>query len=160
LRDDNADRISLSSSIWNYHRPVYPTKPARIGCLLVPASVIAILLTGSGAVATAVFIVAGLAYLLGIWSQRGAYATRSIVSFRSGIFSGRREVPVAQVTDIVVEPVPILGEVLGDLGDITVKFTSGFHVFEGVPRAHAVALDLLTWRDQATAPSRNDEPTS
>lgn len=143
------DRISLSSSGWNYFRPIHPTKDVRVGCLLLPILVLVAIFGGSRLVVAAI-IVAGIAQLLAIRSQRGAYATTRVIHLRDGLLGLRSiEIPLTQVDEVVAETLPVLGRELGDLGDITVRCGSRLLSFEGVRQARTIARELLARRDRA-----------
>jgi hypothetical protein len=144
------DRVSLSTSPWNYFRAIYPTKPVRVAFLLVPILLVTGLAGGSRAYGVAMVMAASVLFLA-IWSQRGAYATSTAIHFRSGLLGLRsEEVPLVQVDDVVAESIPIAaGLGLRSLGDITVKSGSRYLSFEGVRNAKAVAQELLARRDRA-----------
>jgi hypothetical protein len=148
------DRISLSTSGWNYFRPVYPAKHVRVGCLLVPFLVL-LAFVGSSDLWLAGIIVFGLVQLLTIRSQRGAYATTSVIHYRYGLLGLRSvEIALTQVDDVVAETLPFAGRELGDLGDITVRCGSRLVSFECVRHATAIAQELLARRDRARGQGR------
>jgi hypothetical protein len=144
------EQISLSTSGWNYFRPIYPTKEVRAGCLVAPILFV-LALVGSSTIFLMGVVLVGLVQLLAIRSQRGAYATSTAIHFRQGLL-GRRsvEIPLAQVDDVVAEKIQfIAGLGLQDLGDITVKCGTRYLSFECVRDARRVAQELLSRRDMA-----------
>ena len=152
------ERVPLSTTLWNYFRPVYPIKQVRIGCLLVPILLILIFVGGSDYMFPAILVTL-VVQILVIWSQRGAFVTHAAIHFRGGLLGlHSTTIPLEQVDDVAVDPVPLFGAALGDLGDITVRAGRRYLSFECISNSRAVARELLLRRDRARRRERDTRP--